>query len=1260
MVSQRSRWVVGWLLALVMVACASCGGCDDETEAVAGVGGAGGDGGAPPVVPWDEPDLDYRITVTLVAHPDRDRTDLPVIAPVEHPGSFIGPEVRIHELLGSTETSPVPGSAWSQPNGEVFEVGFTAAGTTAAGSTRTFLVYYDLSSEPADWGWSADGWATFAMQDGDDDGTDDGFRLAGGDYAVEREIDEASGTLRPSRRADAATSLTHVTSDWAVANGFTDSYQLESATTTHAPIGLHEEPFDELSSNGTEAWAAASAAWSHEAPVAHDALLTYRVFAAWPFSEMVLSVDTGGAAEAHRLSGADYSARRLYLVDELDRMVSDTRDDEALASVWDTSMRWLVVYDSSSNRGFGWFIPHRGVIRASSDDGIAIFDSYAGSAGTEQAYRYLWMASPDKDAITQLFDEMVPGVDVSAPENRDLNIVVPAAGAFYFPEDELSVAVTTPGSTAPVTATIRDADGGESAVTLINDVDPLRWQAASPLVFDDGSPVGTWTVSAVAGAATAGISFEFRLPEHPKLVFSDAELAEIRARKDDPAYAEIWQAMLSAAGSYDAPIPDPGPGKDIRSYAERLINLGLIQLCDPAQPYGDRLWEYFFAMLRYPNWSEGADPPFNNEDLTVGHFLTALSLIYDWHYDALTPAERAEVRDHLRTVTSRWLNTSYLRHHRDIQYTRYGAVTGNHYWINHEGVAAAAFVLAGEMPEAERSGWVDHLEENLATILSVLEDDGTSHEGVAYHSYGQINLFPWLDMRDRALGGNTAEQIPWFAESALWDLYSVLPGGDDNYGGVANFGDCPPRHYNPPRTINAWLAKRLGSGPAQWSAEQLDYPRFSPWSYLWYDPSVTAEPPATLPPFRLFPNKGIFAWRSGWNDDATYVSLKSGSYFGGHEQPDAGHFILHRGGVPYVTDHGYSYRKETDEHNLILVDGTGQHGAGNQWMEPVDPAHWAQVDSSLGDDAYFDVVADPTAMYESATLTGWKREIVGLGPDIFVVHDALAGSASMDVTWLLHSYRSDPPTSPTATYAYQDRRLENPWAGPSGGPWTVTPQDGAPALHVADVSYGSWIAAVEPSTYVPEQNPDDGGYNSGLESFQVGHRLARQAQGSQLRSTVALWFGASLSATSWSTASVEAVRFYDGSNEVAHLVWPVSGSVSGFHGFDVVGAVAGRRYDELAYFGRAVTQLASSGTGTLVSASAPVDLFARLEHADPTSQDPHRVILAAAQSTQVTLRCPQQPTQVTDESSANVPFSWSSGQLTFDAASGTHRYVVTP
>jgi hypothetical protein len=251
-------------------------------------------------------------------------------------------------------------------------------------------------------------------------------------------------------------------------------------------------------------------------------------------------------------------------------------------------------------------------------------------------------------------------------------------------------------------------------------------------------------------------------------------------------------------------------------------------------------------MLRYPNW-DSPDTPFDNLDLTVGHFLTALAITYDWHYDKLTSDQRKELRDRLESVTAKWISTYYLTPYPQITWQHYGTVANNHYWINHEGVASAAFVLRDEMPEAARSLWQKRTEDNLATILSVLEDDGTSNEGVAYHGYGQMNLFQWIDMRDHALNGKAAQSTPWFKQSVLWDLYSILPGGSDNFGGVANFGDCPQVNYQPPRTLQAWLANRLDNGIAQWSAQALDWPAINAMSYLWATPSVAPINPTTLP-----------------------------------------------------------------------------------------------------------------------------------------------------------------------------------------------------------------------------------------------------------------------------------------------------------------------------------------------------------------------------------------------------------------------------
>jgi len=1229
------------LVAGVALLTAACGGKSSNQA----------DAGPDTVVDWHEPDYAYRVSVTLRAHPDRDRVDVPVLARLSHAGGHIQRAVRIHRLT-SSGSELVAGGAWSQPDGTVLEVGFTAEGTTPAGETREFMVYYDLAPTPDGWSFGDQGWCAFALLDDDANSETDGFELSTNGVAIRRKISESDSTVRRYRDTDGDPTLSLPDVGWTVAEGFSNGYQLENNSETFAGQNLEDGPYTRIDSDADDFSGAVSILWEgRSSPVLHDAWLTYRVFSQWPLLEQVISATVAENPESTRFSSAAWTSRTVYLADAYDRMVSDNRGDETLASEWDTSMRWLVVYDSQSNRGFGYFLSARGVVRAADDGGeFSVYDSYGYSA-QDTSYRYLWMASESKDEIVDLFDAMLPGATVGSPENRDLNILSPSGDEFFFPEDTLEVVVSTPGNTEPVTATLNLPDQSTLGVEMAPTSNPHLWRAVEPLLLTSAHPEGRWTVTAQSGTHNVEVGFELRLPTHPHLLFDAADLPALRARKDDAAYAEIWADMLNQADGYSEPMAEPGEGFDIRSYADRLMNLALIQLMDPSAPYEAMLWSYFFAMLRYPNWDPEA-APFNNEDLTVGHFLTALALAYDWHYDRLTPAERREVREHLDSFTAYWLTTSYLRIHRDIDWTHFGTVTNNHYWINHEGVAAAAFVLAGEIPEERRMLWVNHLEENLSIILGVLEPDGTSNEGVAYHSYGQINLFRWLDLRDRALGGSTAPSNPWFAESVLWDVYSTLPGGDDNYGGVANFGDCPPGHYQPPKTISAWLAARLGDGFAQWTAESLEYPRFTAMSYLWYDPSVAATPPQGLPTWRMFPNKGIFAWRSSWADDASYFSLKSGSYFGGHEQPDAGHFILHRAGVPYITDHGYSYWKVADEHNLVHLGDTGQHGDGSQWMSAVDPAHWAQAEAVLADPQYFDLLADPSPMVDAEELSGWTREVVGLGPTLIFVRDVVDATASVPIHWLLHSYRSDPPTSQRSTYTYKDRRHENPFSEVDATHWDITPQDAAPVLHVADVSMDTWQSVVEPSVFVPEQDPDSGEYNSGLDSFAVGYRLHRTLTGNSARSVVALWWGDNLTVQSWSTAQAESAHVTDTGGDVAVILWPTTGSVTGFHGYDVTATMAGRRLDEPAYFGRALTLL-TSGATTLAQATTPVDLFARLEHA-ATAADPNFVLVRAGASSTLLLWCPTQPTTVLLDTTPTT-FSWSNSQLTVDIPPGTHR-----
>jgi hypothetical protein len=191
--------------------------------------------------------------------------------------------------------------------------------------------------------------------------------------------------------------------------------------------------------------------------------------------------------------------------------------------------------------------------------------------------------------------------------------------------------------------------------------------------------------------------------------------------------------------------------------------------------------------------------------------------------------------------------------------------------------------------------------------------------------------------------------------------------------------------------------------------------------------------------------------------------------------------------------------------------------------------------------------------------------------------------------------------------------------------------------------------------FVPEQNPDTHEYNSDFDSFEMGRRLRRTIESAQSSSVMVLWFGADAAVEDLSGGAAEGFRLYDGQGDLAVVFWPAAGGVSGFFGFDATGAMAGRRLFDPAYFGRALSALAADSQ-TLVEATAPIDVFARLEHTrSPT--DPGSVVVYAPQETVVSLYCPQEPTAVSVEGTP-LAFDWSAALLTITVPAGESRLRV--
>lgn len=1227
------------------------------------------------VEPWNHPGLSYRRLVALQPASCA-RTNVPLFVRLDVPaGSFIDPSsVAVDDVTSPSSPVIVASSAWAQPSGEITESFFTAAGVTAVNSQRRFLVYYNLTGAPAAYAWRADAesqWGSYQTLDRNSNGSSDALRLQSDALSLEQSWNEATGRLRTDRQP--GYTLLKVLSDgWVPVEGFFDSYlpvtaakqypELEPAGAV-APVIVHER--DPLQM-------AVSFQFSPlQSPSNHFAEQTYRLIRGKPWCEFVMTATPG--PEDFALSSGDWSWRNLRFADSacnFNRMISDNLGDEPIAETWNQGMRWMVVYNSANSRAAGWFLFRPGVLQAVSA-GDTLYDSYAYCVEPVNTFRYLWVFGNSKDSIVALFNSMKPGWAVSEPEGRDVNILQPALSDYFFAEDTLPVEVSTPSGAAGVAAKWVRPNGSEIYLNLINVEPGLRWQAQPGYQLTASDPTGTWHLVVSCGSISTTQAVQVARAVHPRLLFDQAGLEDLRARRFT-THTNDWQNIIRLCEYLEAhpeyPASNIMSSWDIRQYHEWLLALALVHLVDPGQPYDPLLWHFFFTMLEYSTWDE--EPIWGGNDLVVGHFLLALALAYDWCYDGLTPADRRDVRERLISYTDRALqDIIYLADNPEPEEADLRRLHGNHLWINFAGVAAVNYALRGEMDESRRQVWEARLEQGFTNVCRFLLRDGSNPEGGAYHSYGLVNLERWMELRRTARGETGAtpyDTIPWFTNTSFYTLYSTEPGGADNYGGVAMFGDAPPYHYVPPRDFEPLLAARLRSPVAQWLAAKTEYrvdwdSYQSVWRYLWFDPTVPTASIENLPRWRFFDHQGIFAWRSSWSNDATYLSLKSGMHVAGHGHPDDGSFVLHRAGIPYVVDLGYSFRKETKEHNVLLVDGSGQFGNGQPWGATLPSNQWGRMLSALADDgaadeqaAFFDVLCDPRPTYTNASLTSWLREVLGLG-DLFLVRDTVSANRSVRFDLLLHGYVTE--TSDPA-FDFDTHRKANPWTTLGTGRWAIDPSadnPSAPALLVMDISTGNWAATNEKTMFVPEMIPPDsgGGYNEDGTEYQYGWCLRRTLNASGGTSVLAMAFEDGMSnwtVSAWTNVGASGARVTIGASSLIKVLWPQGGACVASGEWDVTGQMAGRRYAQsggdtrASYFAREATLVRNGGID-LVAASAPVSVFARTEHT-PSDSDPIQATLQSKSAATVTLYCPRELAQVFLDG-AQVAFAWASGYVTF-------------
>ncbi|MFC8259866.1 hypothetical protein ACFUNF_20115 [Streptomyces sp. NPDC057291] len=359
---------------------------------------------------------------------------------------------------------------------------------------------------------------------------------------------------------------------------------------------------------------------------------------------------------------------------------------------------------------------------------------------------------------------------------------------------------------------------------------------------------------------------------------------------------------------------------------------------DPADLAESRRW--IEAAVRLPHWGKAHMP---DHDLDAGWLLHHLSLAYRWIGDDLPDGLRALLRYKLLLQGRRmyefavaseggWWSSSYWQ---------------NHNWICYAGLATAGYVLG-------KAEWTERAKENLGTVLDLMPEDGSHAEGVVYWRYGVPFLAIHLDLLQEAEGIDWWDRGGFLSRTFRYRLHQTAPGFARN----VDHGDCHDRRSGHSAALYYRLAAQYGIPEAQWmgdlasgellwqeASESGVRPGILPEAYLeylWYDPSVPAMRPTETRAF--FPDLGLLAARTGWDDDATLVSFKASPGGGhkawetsakhraergwetlnqGHHHPDSGSFVMVSQGEFLAVDEGYSNRKRAAHHNLLLVDGQG-------------------------------------------------------------------------------------------------------------------------------------------------------------------------------------------------------------------------------------------------------------------------------------------------------------------------------------------------
>jgi len=555
----------------------------------------------------------------------------------------------------------------------------------------------------------------------------------------------------------------------------------------------------------------------------------------------------------------------------------------------------------------------------------------------------------------------------------------------------------------------------------------------------------TWTVAIVAALAVAGCSMlqaaEPKLgatyaddlkaapaeivradyaASHPRLLFSAADAPALKEKMK--ACPELWANVLKHADELvSRQVPDAKTVSSGGSYwrIEFVQSGALAWWLTGEQKYFDAARHWMVRYCEGKIWGEGWN---ENVDLFAAWYLYHISLAYDIMRDKLTDADRTLIRDglaeHARAIYDHILKDWASK----VNYDQ------NHTYIPVTGMVTAALAVMDEVPAAK--DWI-----KLGAVLMnrsryALSESGYYYEGFGYWSYALHWHVRYADLMSRATGQSLYD-LPLFRNEWLYALHCTLPGFPWAYDmGDTGYWKDGKRDGKPSVTqhTHLWgLASKLRSPELQLAGNflnrrgaELDYPAAT---FLWFDPSLKPADLAGVKPYHVFDDFGVMFWRSAWDDSATCAMFRVGPSQGhaataklkqltdwnmnsGHVHPDIGAFWFYAAGEYLAGDTGYTGKKNTSDHNTLLVSGQGQGRENNYWYErdlPYEKFDRARLEKTFVCQEYGFAAGEFSSVYPEDLGLKALRRLVLVTHRYLLVIDNLESEKPQTLTWFCHT-----------------------------------------------------------------------------------------------------------------------------------------------------------------------------------------------------------------------------------------------------------------